>query len=128
MTRKEIMSMIKRYFMAILIAIPILFVVDMLIFKFVSNVWLIVIDCFIILLVYVLWLLITQKYRNHITKKRTEFLHKKEQERKMEEQKKLEEKKQQNSESPEKGAPTKIIQKQKRNYQNKPSKKHKKRK
>ena len=128
MTRKEIMSMIKRYFMAILIAIPILFVVDMLIFKYVSNVWLIVIDCFIILLVYVLWLLITQKYRNHITKKRTEFLHKKEQERKMEEQKKLEEKKQQNSESPDKGAPTKIIQKQKRNYQNKPSKKHKKRK
>ncbi len=128
MTRKEIMSMIKRYFMAILIAIPILFVVDMLIFKFVSNVWLIVIDCFIILLVYVLWLLITQQYRNHITKKRTEFLHKKEQERKMEEQKKLEEKKQQNSEGLENNAPTKIVQKQKRNYQNKPSKKHKKRK
>ena len=74
MTRKEIMSMIKRYFMAILIAIPILFVVDMLIFKFVSNVWLIVIDCFIILLVYVLWLLITQKYRNHITKKKNRIL------------------------------------------------------
>ena len=88
MTLKEKFTSLKRYFMAVLISIPILFVVDFLIATKIPNIWLIVIDCFIILLVYALWLVITQAYRNHITKKRTEFLHKKELKEKQEQKRK----------------------------------------
>ena len=127
-TRKEIRTSVKRYFMAILIALPILFVVDLLLLTQtkIPNIWVIVIDCFLIVLIYVLWLIITQKYRDHITKKRTEFLHKKELAEKAEQERIRQEKEQKRKEMEQK--PTKIIQKQKRNYQNKPSKKHKKKK
>lgn len=128
LTRKDIRTSVKRYFMAILIALPILFLLDLLLLTQtkIPNVWVIVIDCFLIVLIYVLWLVITQKYRNHITKKRTEFLHKKEQAEKAEQATIQEEKKQKSQEDSQK--PTKIIQKQKRNYQNNPTKKHKKKK
>ena len=126
MTRKEKFSALKRYFMAVLISLPILFLVDILIARHVPNVWIIVIDCFIIVLVYVLWLVITQKYHDHITKKRTEFLHKKEQEEKAEQERIRQEKELKKQQEEQK--PQKIIQKQKRNYTNSPSKKHKKKK
>ena len=128
LTRKDIRTSVKRYFMAILIALPILFLVDLLLLTQtkISNVWIIVIDCFLIILIYVLWLVITQKYRDHITKKRTEFLHKKEQEEKAEQARIREEKEQKHQEETKKE--TKIVQKQKRNYQNNPTKKHKKKK
>ena len=127
-TRKDIRTSIKRYFMAILIAIPILFIVDYLLLTQtkIPNIWVIVIDCFVIALVYVLWMIIVQKYRDHITKKRTEFLHKKKLEEKVEQEKMKKEKEQKREEVEQQ--PAKIVQKQKRNYQNKPSKKHKKKK
>ena len=128
MTIKERFAALRRYFIAVLIAVPILIVLDMFLANKIPNIWIIVIDCFVILLVYVLWLLIVQKYRHHITKKRTEFLHKKKEQEKAEQERQRQEEIAKKEELQKEQTPTKIVQKQKRNYTNHKSKKHKKKK
>ncbi|MBR1925803.1 MAG: hypothetical protein IJ837_02985 [Clostridia bacterium] len=128
MTRKEISTIIKKYGLSLLISVPIVFVVDIFLLRGLSSAWIIVIDCALIALFYVLFLILYQKRKNYITKKRVEFLHKKELQRKqeLEEEKQKREQEEQEQRILEEQKPKKIIQKQKRNYTNNKPKKRKK--
>jgi len=128
MTRKEITTILKKYGLSLLISVPIVLVLDIFLLKNLSSAWIIVIDCALIVFVYVLFLVLYQKRKNYITKKRVEFLHKKELERKqeLEEEKQKREQEEQEKKLLEQQKPQKIIQKQKRNYTNNKPKKHKK--
>ena len=126
MTRKDISTIVKKYGLSLLISLPIVFIVDIFLLKNLSSAWIIIIDCALIFLIYVLFLVLYEKRRNYITKKRVEFLHKKEQLEKQEQEEALKLAEEQKIKEQEQEKPKKIIQKQKRNYVNNVSKKHKK--
>ncbi len=109
MNRKEFGGYAKKYGIAVLCAIPVLIALDIWLLPKFGNVWIIVFDCVLILLAFALTLFFSKLWSEHITKKRTEFLNKKEAEKR----KQLVEQAQERE--PEQKS-EKIWQKQKKNY------------
>lgn len=109
-TKKDFNGYAKRYGIAVLCAIPVLIALDFWILPKIGNVWTIVVDCVLILLAFALTLLFSRMWRDHITKKRTEFLNKKDAQKRQELVENAAAKAQENE------APQKIWQKQKKDY------------
>ena len=115
MNRKDFNSYAKKYGIAVMVSIPFMIVASIFLIRTVSNAWLVVINCGILLVCFTFTLLIAEAWKNHITRKRTEYLYKKEKEEKSKLQIiPVEEEEPKN---------TKIIQKQKKPYKTVKSKK-----
>ena len=119
MTRKEFNSYAKKYGIAILCVIPVLFVLDFWLLQKSGTIWTIVINIVVIILAFFLALYVAELWKHHITRKRTEFLNEKDRKRR---QQLVEEAGKQTQEEGE-VTQQKIWQKQKKSY---PSKKRKK--
>ena len=88
MTRKEYFWHAKIFGLSLLVTIPLLIALDLLIEQHISNFALITIDVVLILFGYVVALMLADKRKKHIAKKRQEFLAQKEQQPKQENEQK----------------------------------------
>lgn len=109
MNRKDFGGYAKKYGIAVLCAIPVLIALDIWLLPKIGNTWTIVLDCVLLLLAFALALLFSRMWANHITKKRTELLNKKDAEKR----KQLLEQSEQISQEK---SSQKVWQKQKKNY------------
>ena len=111
MTQKDFRGYAKSYGIAVLCAIPVLIALDILLLPKIGNTWVIVLDCALILIAFGLTLMFARMWQNHITKKRTEFLNKKDAQMRQQQLEKVAEEAQKDENKTQK-----IWQKQKKSY------------
>lgn len=112
MTRKDFYTYAKKYGIAIIVALPVLILINVLM-SGTNRIYLILIDCVVLLAIFFIVLYLAQKIRDRTTQKRAEFVAKKESEAQAQQAQEFAQRQEDKKQEKE---TKKTIQKQIRNY------------